>query len=209
MNMTPDDERRAIEAVLGGDASRFELLVLAHEKGIYNLCLRMLGNEQDALDASQEAFFKAYRALDSFRGESRFSTWLYRLASNVCLDMLRKRPDAPELSAEDEALSASLRDTAPSPQEALEKCELRDTVAKALDALPADFRQAVVLRDVNGLSYEEIAAVTGLEAGTVKSRIFRGRRKLAEALMGDGNFTSLYPSNTAAGKTSGKGGGRT
>ena len=93
-----------IQEILAGDTARFEVLVHAYEKGIYNLCLRMLGREQDALDASQDAFFKAYRSLGSFRGESRFSVWLYRLASNVCLDMLRKRPAVPDvpLAGEDE-----------------------------------------------------------------------------------------------------------
>ena len=207
MNLTMEDERLAIEAVRSGDAARFEALVLANEKAIYNLCLRMLGNEQDALDASQEAFFKAYRNLESFRGDSRFSTWLYRLASNVCLDMLRRQPEEPILSADDDELFLRLRDSSPSPQEALERNELRRTVSKALSSLPADFRQAVVLRDVNGLSYEEIADVTGLETGTVKSRIFRGRKKLAAVLLDSGNFRELYPSKETE-RSRGKGGGK-
>ena len=207
MNLTMEDERLAIEAVRSGDAARFEELVLANEKAIYNLCLRMLGNEQDALDASQEAFFKAYRSLESFRGDSRFSTWLYRLASNVCLDMLRRQPEEPTLSADDDELFLRLRDSSPSPQEALERNELRRTVSKALSSLPADFRQAVVLRDVNGLSYEEIADVTGLETGTVKSRIFRGRKKLAAVLLDSGNFRELYPSKETE-RSRGKGGGK-
>ena len=203
MSMTTSDELRCIEAVRRGDVGRFEELVRAYEKEIYNLCLRMLGGEQDALDASQEAFFKAFRSLDSFRGESRFSTWLYRLASNVCLDMLRKRSNRREVSLDDdEILLPPIRDSRPSPQEAVETNELRQIMNKALDSLAPEFRQAVVLRDVTGLSYEEIAGVTGLEAGTVKSRIFRARRKLADALLRDGNFSELYPSK----KTHGKGG---
>lgn len=207
MSMTKQDELRIIEAVRNGQTDRFEDLVRVHEKGIYNFCLRMLGSEQDALDASQEAFFKAYRALDGFRGESRFSTWLYRLAGNVRLDILRKRPAVPALSLDDDGsgLSQTLRDPAPSPQDFLEKNDLRHAVDKALSGLPEEFRQAVVLRDVNGLSYEEIAAVTGLESGTVKSRIFRGRKKLAGALLSDGNFTELYPSISM--KKTRKGGG--
>ena len=93
--MTKDEEALIIREVLSGQVNRFEALVIAHQKGIYNLCLRMLGNEQDALDASQEAFFRAYRSLEGFRGDSKFSVWLYRLASNVCTDMLRKRPNSP------------------------------------------------------------------------------------------------------------------
>lgn len=194
MKLTQTEELRAIQAVLAGDTDRFEDLVRAYESGIYRLCLRMLGNEQDALDASQEAFFKAYRGLSGYRGDSRFSTWLYRLASNVCMDMLRRRPAAPDLSAEDDWFAALPDDRTPSPQEALEKKELRAAVAEAMAALQPEFRQAVVLRDVNGLTYDEIAAVTGLGAGTVKSRIFRARRKLADALMEDGNFSALHPS---------------
>lgn len=203
--MTKDEETRVIQAVLAGDTDRFEALVHAHENGIYTLCLRMLRNEQDALDASQEAFFKAYRALAGFRGDSRFSVWLYRLASNVCLDMLRKRPAAPDLSLTDEEGDEfDLPDVRPSPQRALEQKELRQTVHRALDALPPDFRQAVILRDIHGLSYEEIGAVTGLESGTVKSRIFRARRKLAAVLARDGNFSDFGPSNDR--KAAGKGG---
>ena len=206
MSIAAEDERSVIEAVLHGDTDRFEELVHANEKGILNYCLRMLGNEQDALDASQEAFLKAYRGLAGFRGVSRFSTWLYRLADNVCLDMLRARPKSPTLSADDEESVLYLKDPAPSAQEGLERSELRASVAKVLQGLPDDFREVVVLRDVNGLSYEEIAEITLLEPGTVKSRIFRGRKKLAEALMCDGNFLELYPSENIKRK-SGKGGG--
>lgn len=203
--MTKDEEARAIRAVLGGDISRFEDLVRANEKMVYNLCLRMLGDEQDALDASQEAFFKAYRSLGSFRGGSLFSTWLYRLASNVCLDMLRKRPATEELSLEDEdEFDRLFRDPRPSPQQELERKEVRQTVAEALKELPDEFRQAVVLRDVNGLSYEEIGRITGLEQGTVKSRIYRARKKLADALLRDGNFSGYAPSKSANNR---KGGG--
>lgn len=206
--MTREDESRVIRAVLEGDTDRFEELVHAYEKGIYNLCLRMLGDEQDALDAAQEAFFKAFRSLSGFRGESRFSTWLYRLAGNVCLDTLRKRPNAPTVSMDDDDTPLFLADSSPSPQEILERSEIRRTVDAALGTLPPEFRQAVVLRDVNGFSYEEIAEVTGLGTGTVKSRISRARRKLAAALLGSGNFSRPQTSNTTANRR-GKGGAHT
>lgn len=205
--MTKDEEKTVIQAVLTGQTDRFEALVLAHQKGIYNLCLRMLGNEQDALDASQEAFFRAYRSLASFRGDSRFSVWLCRLASNICLDMLRKRPSAPDISLtgeDDETLPVP--DARFSPQTELEKKELRRAVNSALSRLPPEFRQAVVLRDINGLSYEEIARVTGLEPGTVKSRIFRARKKLAAILMRDGNFSELSSSFSSVRELQKKGG---
>ena len=205
--MTKDEELTLIRAVREGETDRFEPLVRANQKGVYNLCLRMLGNEQDALDASQEAFLKAWRGLSSFRGDSRFSVWLYRLTNNVCIDCLRKRPAAPDLSLtgeDDETLP--IPDGRFSPETELEKKELRAAVARCLDRLPPEFRQAVVLREVNGLSYDEIARVTGLEPGTVKSRIFRARKKLAAALLLDGNYSGPLPSNEAKTGTGGKGG---
>lgn len=205
MSMSMEDERRVIRAVLAGDADRFEELVRACEGGVWRLCRRMLGNDEDAMDASQEAFFRAYRGLDSFRGDSRFATWLYRLASNICLDMLRKRAAAPV--TEDDGRLDALSDPAPSPQEALERKDLRAAVDRAIMTLPPEFREALVLRDVNGLRYDEIAAVTGLEPGTVKSRICRARKKLAAALMDDGNFSELYPSKPAR-ENHGKGGAK-
>lgn len=205
--MTRDEELRVIREVLEGHTDRFSALVLAHQKGIYNLCLRMLGNEQDALDASQEAFFRAYRSLATFRGESRFSVWLYRLASNECVDMLRRRPAAQPVSLTGEdGEPLSVPDTRPSPQAELERRELRGAILRALDSLPPEFREAVVLRDINGLTYDEIAAVTGLEAGTVKSRIFRARKKLAATLMRDGNFSGPAPSKKTKNSDAGKGG---
>lgn len=193
--MNRDEEQCVIAEVLAGRPDRFEALVLAHQRGIYNHCLRMLGNEQDALDASQDAFFRAYRSLSTFRGDSRFSVWLYRLASNVCLDMLRKRPNVPELSLENEDGEAPpVPDTRPSPQVELEKKELRQAVYSALEKLPPEFRETVVLRDVNGLSYDEIGRILHLEPGTVKSRIFRARKKLAAQLLRDGNLSGYVPS---------------
>lgn len=205
--MTRDEESRVIQAVLAGDTGRFEELVHANERAVYTLCLRMLRDEQDALDASQETFVRAWRGLARFRGESRFSTWLYRLASRICIDMLRRRPKQPELSltaGDDEDFS--LPDLQPSPQQTAEQNELRQLVTDALTLLPPDFREAVILRDVNGLSYDEIGNITGLEPGTVKSRIYRARRKLADILMKNRNFSGYAPSKNTADKTDRKGG---
>ena len=187
--MTREEEKNLISRILAGETELYSLLVKAHQTGVYNLALRMLKNDQDALDASQEAFFRAWQALGSFRGDSRFSVWLYRLTSNVCLDMLRKAGhlQTSSLTGED-GQDVSLPDSRGDPHRALEQAELRRAVRDGVDALPAEFRQALVLRDINGLSYEEIAQVTGLEPGTVKSRIFRARRRLAAYLQADGNF---------------------
>ncbi len=203
--MTREEEQAVIARVLDGETEQFEKLVKANEKGVYNLSLRMLGGEQDALDASQEAFFRAFRSLDRFRGDSRFSVWLYRVTSNVCLDMLRRSGRRRESSLTDEdGEELPVPDERSDPQRELEEKELRQAVRRNLTRLGPDFRQALVLRDVNGLTYDEIAQITGLEPGTVKSRIFRARRKLAALLAKDGNFFD-HPSSDS---TAGKGGGR-
>lgn len=207
--MTHEEETRVIRAVLDGDIDRFEELVRAYEKIVYNLALRTLGDPQDAMDAVQEAFFRAYRALESYRGESKFSVWLYRLTANVCTDMLRKRARTPVVSMTDE------EDTIPDipderfcPQTELEKKQLRQSVRRGLEKLPEDFRRVLLLRELGGLSYDEIARATGLEPGTVKTRIYRARKKLAVILMRDGNFSELSSSFSSAEQNRrGKGGG--
>ena len=194
--MTREEEQAAVRRVLSGDANAFEALVKANERGVYNLALRMLGSEQDALDASQEAFFRAYRSLDAFRGDSKFSVWLYRITGNVCLDMLRRagRRMESSLTVEEDGEELPVPDRRGDPQEALERKELRRAVREGLKTLEPAFRQALILRDLNGLTYDEIAQVTGLEPGTVKSRIFRARRKLAAYLRSGGNFSAAGPS---------------
>ena len=202
--MTRDEENAVIGQVLAGDTDQFAKLVAAHEKGVYNLALRMLGNEQDALDASQEAFFRAWRALDSFRGDSRLSVWLYRVTSNVCLDMLRRAGRLREEPlADEEGYELPLPDESADPQRLLEQKERTRALEEALAQLEPAFRQALTLREINGLTYEEIAQVTGLESGTVKSRIFRARRKLAALLVRSGNFSDRPPSNGTAEKGGG------
>jgi len=199
--MTHEEESRIIRAVLDGDTNRFEELVRAYEKIVYNLALRTLGNQQDAMDAAQEAFFRAYRALPSFRGDSKFSVWLYRLTANVCTDILRKRSRSMETSLTDEEETVlDIPDGRFCPQTELEKKQLRQSVRRGLERLPDDFRQVLLLRELGGLSYDEIARATGLEPGTVKTRIFRARKKLAAILMGDGNFSELSSSFSSAAK---------
>lgn len=208
--MTREEENRIIQEVLSGNTDRFEALVTANQKGVYNHALRMLGNEQDALDAAQDAFFRAYRSLATFRGESRFSVWLYRLVSNICFDMLRKRPSEPDLAITDEnGETMPIPDSRFTPQSELEKKELRLAVRNGLAKLPPDFRQILILREIDGLSYDEIARVTGLETGTVKSRIFRARKKLITILMKDGNFSDLSTSFISAADLPQRGGSST
>lgn len=206
--MTHEEETRIIRAVLDGDVNQFAFLVRAYEKIVYNLALRTLRDPQDAMDAAQETFLRAYRALPSFRGDSKFSVWLYRLTANVCTDMLRKRSRTPEVSLTDEEETVlDIPDERFCPQTELEKKQLRQSVRRGLEKLPDEFRQVLLLRELGGLSYDEIARATGLEPGTVKTRIFRARKKLAAILMRDGNFSELSSSFSSAEKNrQGKGG---
>ena len=180
--MDRDEERRIIAQVCAGDTNAFEALVVAYQKQVYNLALRTVGNEEDAADMTQEVFLRAYRALGTFRGESKFSVWLYRLTTNVCIDFLRSRRRHPTVS-----LTASED----------------DDVARGLDSLPDDARKILILRELDGLSYAEIGKVLHLEAGTVKSRLFRARRRLCDFLLADGNLPDRYASKQTKGGADG------
>lgn len=177
-----------IERWRSGDERALDELVARYERRVYNLCYRMSGNADDASDLAQEAFVRAYAALPSFRGQSSFSTWLYRIATNVCLDELRRRGRAPVRSldqptpVEDGRLVPQTADPAAGPSEEVERAELRAAVLSGIAALQPDHRAVLVLRDLQGLSYEEIAAALGCSLGTVKSRLNRARFALKERL---------------------------
>ena len=202
--MTREQELAVIRRVQRGDANAFEYLVAAYEKNVYNLALRMTGSPEDAEDMAQEAFLKAYSSLDSFRGDSKFSVWLYRIVSNVCLDFLRrqKKRQSFSLSMEDddgEETELELPALSRLPEEELEKKLTRDAVRRGLAQLPEDARQILLLREIQGLSYEEIGETLGLEPGTVKSRIFRARKKLCAFLLADGNIPDAFSSSSSRG----------
>jgi len=202
--LTREQEAAAIERVLKGDVNAFEDLVTAYEKNVYNLALRMTRNEEDASDMAQEAFIKAYNSLPNFRGDSKFSVWLYRIVSNVCLDFLRKQSRRPavSLSMEDEEGESSeleIPDESQSPEQLLERKMTRESVRRALELLPEEHRQILLLREIQGLSYEEIGQTLSLEEGTVKSRIFRARKKLCAFLMNEGNIPDFVASSYQGG----------
>ncbi|MBO5555660.1 MAG: sigma-70 family RNA polymerase sigma factor [Oscillospiraceae bacterium] len=202
--MTREQEAEVIRRVQNGDANAYEALVTAYEKNVYNLALRMTGNAQDAEDMAQEAFLKAYNSLDSFRGDSKFSVWLYRIVSNVCLDFLRrqKRRPATSLSVEDdegEDVQLDIPDDSQSPQELLERKLTREAVRQGLAQLPEEQRQILLLREIQGLSYEEIGLALSLEPGTVKSRIFRARKRLCAFMLADGNIPDVFASSKMGG----------
>ena len=186
-----------MEAARQGDQDAVEQLVRAYEKRVFALTLRMCGNPEDAAEAAQEAFLAVWQGLKFFRGESSFSTWLYRLASNACVDLLRREGRhraAAGPSLDDEELRLETADPAPTPQEAAERAELRRQIENGLRALPAEYRQVLILREMHQLSYEEIGQTLSLDPGTVKSRISRGRKRLQKFLMESGNFSGRPPS---------------
>ena len=200
--MTVDELARA---AAGGDEAAFEELVRLHEKKVYNLALRMCGNPEDAADAAQEALLSAWKGLPNFRGDAGFSTWLYRLTSNASIDCLRRsRRQRGEASLDNEELRLDAVDDAPSPQEQAEDAELRQAVMAGLDQLSEDHRQVLTLRELQELSYEEIASVLDVDLGTVKSRISRARGALRKILLKNGNLSGYLPSKA----TAQKGGGR-
>ena len=188
--MTREQEAMAIQQVLDGDVNAFEPIVKEYEKNVYNLALKMTGNPEDAADISQEAFIKAYHSLNSFRGDSKFSVWLYRIVSNLCLDFLRskKRRPAVSLSAENEdgeEVELDIADESQSPEALLERKLTREAVRRGLE--------------IQGFSYEEIAGTLNLESGTVKSRIFRARKRLCAFLLRDGNIPEFVSSSNTGG----------
>jgi RNA polymerase sigma-70 factor (ECF subfamily) len=174
------DSAEFVSRLRAGDRRAFEELVRTQQHRVYGLALRMLGNAAEAQDVAQEAFLRAHRGLAEFRGEARLSTWLYAIVSRLCLNRLaggeRKRA-----RLGDETLS-QVPDTRPGPDQALERGELEEALHRAIGELPEERRVVVVLRDVEGLAYEEIAQALALPVGTVRSRLHRARLDLKEKL---------------------------
>ena len=181
----PDPEPEFLRRARDGDLDAFNALVDLHQRRVYNLCLRMLGSSAPAEDATQDAFLSAYRNLHRFRGGA-FRPWLMRIASNACIDELRKRGRRPAVSLDAPLPNSNdpidVADTAAGPETEALRSEQHRTVQAALLRLPPDQRMAVVLCDVQGFAYEEIADAMRTSVGTVKSRIARGREKLRREL---------------------------
>ena len=187
-------EQELVARAKSGDDEAFAQLMRDNETRIYNLTLRMTGNPEDAMDLAQEAFLNAWRGLKFFKGDSAFSTWVYRLASNACIDHLRRKKrrkdiDLPMPVDEEDDSLPDIPDERFRPEQELERQELRQAVADGLSQLSNEHRQVLVMREINGLSYQEIADVLDLEAGTVKSRIARARISLRKILLESGNFS--------------------
>jgi RNA polymerase sigma-70 factor, ECF subfamily len=173
----PDEE--LVAAYLAGETEAFGTLIQRHERRVYNLALRMMGREEDARDAVQDAFLTAMRRLSTFRGDAQFTTWMHRVTVNACYDLLRKRRRAPLLDAPREEGMPEREPVAPDLSDSV---DLSLDVRRALLEVPPDYRAAMILHDVQDLPYEEVAAILGVPIGTVRSRIHRGRVALARAM---------------------------
>lgn len=168
-------DQELLQDYLAGDEAAFTELMRRHENRIFAMALKMTGNRADALDATQEAFVRAFRNASKFRGDSAFGTWLYRIGLNSCHDLLRKRKRDPIPEEEIDQTGEHVPGVD-------EQVVLGMELTAALGLLQEDYREAVVMHDLGGIPYEEIATITAVSIGTVKSRISRGRRKLAELL---------------------------
>lgn len=185
-----NQEQNWIQAAKNGDQAAFGQLVQKYQKKVYALTVRMCPTPELAEEAAQEAFLAAWQGLPFFRGDSAFSTWLYRLSSNACVDLLRKESRHQGPSLDDETASGEVADIAPTPEAAAEHRELRDQIEAGLRSLSPEHRAVLILREIHQLSYDEIADTLNLEPGTVKSRISRGRRQLRDFLVQHGNFSA-------------------
>lgn len=180
-------DQELVERVKQGDKTAFDLLVIKYQQRIINLVSRFVRNQSDAQDVTQEAFIKAYRAMPNFRGESAFYTWMYRIAVNTAKNHLAvqsRRPVAAERDiTEIEQIEGdnALKDYA-TPEHMLLRDEIQETIVKAIENLPDDLKMAITLREVEGLSYEDIASAMDCPIGTVRSRIFRAREAIDNQL---------------------------
>ena len=184
-------EKRLIQKAQKGDVDAFEQLILGYEKLIYNICLRMLQDEQEAYDGAQEICLKIWKQIKYFEGNAKFSTWLYRIAMNQCLDLLRKRKNKEEISLfrqskeEDSEWILEEKEPADPINEHVQQLALRDIVSQALSEVKVEHKQILLLRDLEGYSYEEIAEILGISKGTVKSRLSRARLAMKQILTQD------------------------
>jgi RNA polymerase sigma-70 factor, ECF subfamily len=178
--LQPGSDEELVRRCRAGDTSAFGDLVERHQSRVYHLCLRIVGDPDEARDAAQDALIAGWRKLDQFRGDSAFTTWLHRVTVNACYDLLRKRRRQPmlHLAADDE------RDHEPGPPlpDHADAVATSAEVSAALQRVPVEFRAALVLADVEDLPYAEIATILGVAVGTVKSRVHRGRVALARAM---------------------------
>jgi RNA polymerase sigma-70 factor (ECF subfamily) len=179
---TAAQDAELLARVVDGDHDAFNQIMRHHEDRVFSVSLRIMGNREQALDATQETFLTAFRKADQFKGNSALGTWIYRIAVNTCYDMLRKQK-----RRKTDPIPEHLDPTDHAAEDEVDSAALRPEIRAALAAIPPDFRSAVILSDIEGLGLPEVAEVLGVPVGTVKSRVFRGRRLLAREL---GNQTT-------------------
>jgi RNA polymerase sigma-70 factor (ECF subfamily) len=171
-----------------GNIEAFETLIEFHQKQVYNIAFRYFKNAHDAQEISQEAFLKAFKSIQTFHQESSFTTWLYRITINTCLDELRKRKNKQTLSlnyetkSESDSYQIELPSKSDTPDQVFEKKDLRKTIYDAIDSLKEDQRNVIILKDIQGFQYEEISKILNIPIGTVRSRINRARQNLQQIL---------------------------
>ena len=192
-----EQDAALVRAIQAGDMAAFDQLVLKHKDKLFSMVYWFLGDYQEANDCAQDTFIKVFKSLKKFRFESSFSTWLYRIAINTCKNKLKSSAyrwkkktvslENPE-SSKDCGLFFEIKDDSPSPVNELEKKERLALIQKAINALPEEQNRVIVLRDIQGLSYQAIADITGLNLGTVKSRLARARTELRNKL----NRTQIF-----------------
>ncbi len=182
-------EKNLVDLSAKGNIEAFETLIQSHQKKVYNIALRMTKNPEDAQELSQDALVRAFTAIKKFRGDSSFSTWLYRITINVCTDFLRKKNRAVVVSLEQGAAgnendsAVQLQEKRPGPEEQTEKNQLKQLVKEAMDSLTSEHREVLILRDIMDLTYRDIAHTLNKNEGTIKSRIKRARDALKRVVL--------------------------
>ncbi|HEU4404306.1 MAG TPA: sigma-70 family RNA polymerase sigma factor [Polyangiaceae bacterium] len=188
-----EDDRELVEAARGGDRQAFRALVERHQRRAYAIAFSLLRDESDAAEVVQEAFLRVYRGLATFQGGSSFFTWLYRIVTNLAIDVLRRpgrqadeldEARAPLDESDESSFPLLARVDGADPLDSMHRAELAGAIKAALDALPPYHRGVIIMREVEGLSYEEMAQAMGVSKGTIMSRLFHARQKLQRALSG-------------------------
>lgn len=179
-------EEKLIKKAIDGDTRSFEELIKSYQLYAYNISLKMMGNEEDAKDTAQDALIKVYKNLNKFKGDSSFSTWLYRIVMNTCKDELRRRKNVisidEKMEVEDGEISLQLESTTYNPVTEYERNDIKSKMQLAISKLPENNRAVIILRDIHGYSYEEISKIEDIAIGTIKSRINRGRKLLKDII---------------------------
>ncbi len=185
------DELKLIKKAQKGDVASFEKIIEVYQPIIYNISYRFAGNVDDAADMAQEVFLKMFKNINTFQFKSKFSTWIYRVATNTCLDIVKRENRRVSAYSIDDGFEddegnitvGEIADSGSTPDEVVERYEVRDVINSAISQLSDDYKTVIILRDIRGLPYDEIAEILDCSVGTVKSRISRGRKNLREILL--------------------------